>query len=210
MQAIGGLPEESVAELLARAFVSNPLNLAVVGRTEKARYRANLHGMRSLLGAARQGAEVRVAVLGDEPVAVLVGVPPEAYPLPPPPVALQLRAVLGQGPRILGRWAQVYDRLQLAHPVAPHAYLGILGVDPEQQRRGYGAALLADWLRSVDEASLASYLETDRQSNVEFYARAGFEVQEELEVLGVRVFCMGRAARADNDRGGMLDVRTPK
>jgi ribosomal protein S18 acetylase RimI-like enzyme len=198
----GGLPVEPLAKLLARAFVDNPLVVAVVGETEKRRYRSGLYGMRSLLETAEGQAAVLVVRAAGEtrPRGVLVGVAPGRYPLPPPPFLTQLQTVLGQGPRIVGRWSRVYDRLQEVHPVVPHWYLGTLGVDPDSQRQGYGAALLTHWLLSVDEAGQPSYLETDRERNVAFYARAGFEVSDEISVLGARVWCMWRApARQTHD-----------
>ena len=189
------LPVSSVARLLARAFADNPLGVAVVGESKKRRYRKGLHGMRSLLASARghaAGWVVRPA--GEaEPRGALLGIGPDCHPLPAPPLATQLRTLLGQGPRVVSRWSRVYDRLQEVHPAEPHWYLGILGVDPTSQGRGHGGALLGHWLRSVDEAGLPSYLETDRERNLGFYARAGFEVTRELSVLGVPVWCMWRA-----------------
>jgi ribosomal protein S18 acetylase RimI-like enzyme len=190
------------ARLLARAFADNPLVMAAVGGSEKYRYRNGLHGMRSLLASARgRSAGWIVRDAGQRvPRGALVGPLPPHHPLPPAPFLWQLRALLGQGPRIVARWGRVYERLQSVHPLEPHAYLGTLGVDPTCQGRGYGGALLEHWLRSVDEARLPSYLETDRERNVGFYSRAGFEVAREISVLGVPIWCMWReAARA----GGM-------
>lgn len=189
--------------LLARAFRDNPLNLAVVGPSQHRRYRSNLHGMRSLLSAALGRTQVLVAEAAQgELAAALVAMSPGAYPLPPPAIAVQLRAAWGQGSRTLMRWSQVYDRLHELHPVHEHWYLGVLGVDPPLQGRGLGAKLLRSWLESVDADGLPSYLETDRERNVAFYAKVGFEVSQRLTVLGVPVWGMWREARSTRKAPG--------
>jgi ribosomal protein S18 acetylase RimI-like enzyme len=47
----------------------------------------------------------------------------------------------------------------------------------------------------MNEVGEASYLETDKEINVRFYERFGFEVIGEEEVLGVRNWYMYRRAR---------------
>jgi ribosomal protein S18 acetylase RimI-like enzyme len=103
-----------------------------------------------------------------------------------------LRIWVGQGQRVAERWAQVYRRLAEAHPGEPHWYLSVLGVDPAHQGRGLGRSLLQGWLESVDRVAAASYLETDRERNLDFYRRAGFDVRAEIRVLGIDVWCMWR------------------
>ena len=97
----------------------------------------------------------------------------------------------------MGRWAQVYRELEAVHPLEPHWYLAVLGIAPQHQRNGNGAALVDAFLEQVDAEASPSYLETDRQENIAFYARAGFEVKREVSVLEVPVWCMWRQARGD-------------
>jgi ribosomal protein S18 acetylase RimI-like enzyme len=178
-------------DVLARAFRDNPLNVAVVGaRNPRRRLRCNALGTRTLLPVAEAHGEVWAAREGNRVVGALIGTPPGAYPLPPPPLAARLRCLVGQGWRVARRWAEVFQALDALHPLDPHWYLGSLGVDPDHQKRGVGTALLRHWLARVAADGSGAYLETDLRGNVGFYEREGFTVERETRVLGVRVWCM--------------------
>lgn len=70
-----------------------------------------------------------------------------------------------------------------AHPSGePHWYLFILGVDPDLQGKGVGAALLRSRLDRVDAEGLAAYLESSNPSNVPLYEHFGFEVTGALKL----------------------------
>ena len=196
----------AAANVLARAFRDNPINRAVVGAGEARRLRANRVGLRNSL-AACSGRALILSASSDtygakspqfdcnglrDPQGVLIALPPGSFPLPPPSLIAQLRIWVGQGQRVAERWAQVYRRLAEAHPGEPHWYLSVLGVDPAHQGRGLGRSLLQGWLESVDRVAAASYLETDRERNLAFYRRAGFDVRAEIRVLGIDVWCMWR------------------
>lgn len=185
-------------DVLARAFRDNPLNKAVVPGSPERRRRSNEHGMRILIGTACSDADlawVRAArrKSADRLDAVLVAAPPGRYPLPHASAWAQLRCLIGQGWGTVQRWGTVYHALEAIHPVEPHWYLSLLGVAPETQGTGLGAALLRNFADRVDSDRLPAYLESDRVENVAFYQRAGFEVIRETRVLGVDVFCMWRA-----------------
>ena len=204
IQLPGGLLEKSLADVreqavavLARAFCDNPLNRAVIGRGDaRRRLRSNFYGMRSLLPAATDHGDILAASIAGRVAGVLISVPPGGYPLPPPPVAHRLRCLLGQGWRVAARWGRVFETLREHHPIEPSWYLGTLGVDPALHGQGVGTALLARWLERVDGEESAAYLETDVQVNVGFYGRAGFELEGEVEVLGIPIWRMWRPASA--------------
>ncbi len=185
---------EGVVNALARAFRDAPLNVAVLGGDDRRRTRANRHGMRGLLASARGGAVVWTEG-SSAPAGALIGVRPACHPLPPPPLGSQLRSLLGQGWRATRRWGEAYRSLAEIHPEDPHWYLAVLGVDPDHQGRGVGSALLAAFLARVDDERQPAYLETDRERNLAFYQRAGFETVRETRILDVPVWCMWRTAK---------------
>lgn len=186
----------SVAELLARAFRDNPLNVAAIGSADLGRrLRACRPGARDLVHSALRHGEVWAAREAGHPLAGLVATPPGRHPLPPPPLSRRLLTLAVQGWRTARRWGQIFEALQVQHPLEPHWYLGTLGVDPPQQGRGVGTALLRAWLRRVDREAGSVYLETDRERNVSWYEREGFAVVCRTRVLEVAVWCMQRPAR---------------
>jgi GNAT superfamily N-acetyltransferase len=83
-------------------------------------------------------------------------------------------------PRILGGLHEIERR----HPNAPHYYLAVLGVDPDDQGQGLGSALMGPVLRSCDQDGIPAYLESSKERNLDFYARHGFRVTEELRLPG--------------------------
>jgi GNAT superfamily N-acetyltransferase len=70
------------------------------------------------------------------------------------------------------------------HPHERHYYLFILGVEPEWQGKGIGAALMRPILERCDREKLPAYLEATTPRNCELYLRNGCEVVEEIELPG--------------------------
>lgn len=84
--------------------------------------------------------------------------------------------------RLLQRWRAV----QRADPAAAHWHLALLGVEPRWQRRGVGNALMAAYLRRVDSANGAAYLETGRPELLAWYSQFGFHGRAKLALSGRR------------------------
>jgi len=66
------------------------------------------------------------------------------------------------------------------HPTDPHLYLALLGCDPPAQGQGRATAALAPGLVLADRERLPAYLETSKERNVDFYARFGFRVVDQV------------------------------
>jgi ribosomal protein S18 acetylase RimI-like enzyme len=81
---------------------------------------------------------------------------------------------------------RIYGAMDRAHATVTerHWYLAVLGCDPRWQRRGVGTALLEPVLRRADSDGICTYLETQRDDNLAWYARFGFDVIEELQPRG--------------------------
>ena len=204
VEALAQADSELAARVVARAFRDNPLNRAVIGSPAAKRLRSNLHGSRVAFRApmteplplrlAARSCEAEAPEAPGELAGLLLGLAPDGYPAPQAPLGAQLRSLWGQGWRVSNRWGEVFQALFEVHPREPHWYLDVLAVIPEKQRRGVGGALLAAFLARVDADRAASYLETDREENLAFYAAAGYEVVREVCVLGTNVWCMWRDA----------------
>ena len=103
-------------------------------------------------------------------------------------------------PRLLRRTPLVGYGLfgvERRHPARPpHWYLATLGTEPAAQGRGLGSAVLAPVLEECDRDGVGAYLESSKERNVDYYARFGFRVTEEVRLpRGPRVWLMWRDAR---------------
>jgi GNAT superfamily N-acetyltransferase len=70
------------------------------------------------------------------------------------------------------------------HLQDPHWYLAVLATDPLFQGRGVGRALIEPTLARCDDEGVPSYLETQKESNLPYYHRFGYEVAEVLNING--------------------------
>jgi ribosomal protein S18 acetylase RimI-like enzyme len=68
------------------------------------------------------------------------------------------------------------------HPSEPHWYLPMLGVDPSQQGKGFGSALLQHALIQCDRDTKLAYLESSNPKNIPIYERHGFELLGTIQV----------------------------
>jgi GNAT superfamily N-acetyltransferase len=70
----------------------------------------------------------------------------------------------------------VFEQMEHYHLTEPHWYLPMIGVEPTQQGKGYGSALMQHVLRQCDRDRLPAYLESSNPENIPFYNRHGFEL----------------------------------
>lgn len=112
-------------------------------------------------------------------------------------LAMPFRFGLGPTRRSAAFGAYIEQVRKVAAPPL-HWYLVALGVAPEQQRRGIGAALLRPVLQRADADRMSCYLETFRARTVEFYERFGFSVvrQDAIPNGGPSFWCMARTPRS--------------
>lgn len=77
---------------------------------------------------------------------------------------------------------RVLEEMARYHPVEPHWYLRIIGVDPAQQGRGYGSGLLKYALMECDRGGQPAYLEATTERSLALYQRHGFEVVGKIQI----------------------------
>jgi len=104
-------------------------------------------------------------------------------------------------PRLLARMPLVaagWQGMERKHPSKPqHWYLAVLGTDPSAQGRGLGSAVLQPVLEQCDADGVGAYLESSKERNIDFYARHGFRVLDQLRLLrGPPMWKMWREPRA--------------
>ena len=75
----------------------------------------------------------------------------------------------------------IFERMEKFHPLEPHWYLPMIGVDPLHQGEGIGSALMEEVLKVVDVDTSVAYLESSNPRNIPLYQRYGFEVIGEIQ-----------------------------
>ncbi len=76
----------------------------------------------------------------------------------------------------------VFEQMGSYHPSEPHWYLPLIGVDPAQQGRGYGSALMKHALIPCDRDQKPAYLESSNPKNITLHEQHGFELLGTIQV----------------------------
>jgi len=191
---------DEVAAVAARAFHIDPF-FEWLEPGELRRARALGLFFRTMIRNAGPGVEVTGARRADgRLVGVAVWIAPSKFP---PPVAAQVRSLLGSGwalalrPERLVPGTRYVAALDRAHPREPMWYLQVLATDPIAQRRGVGATLLGPGHERADREGLDCWLETQKEDNIVYYRRFGWEVAGELRPVsgGPPLWTMRRPSR---------------
>ena len=82
------------------------------------------------------------------------------------------------------RLGAINAAMHAVHPTEPHWYLQGLGTDPPFQGQGRGSAVMRPVLARADAEGTPAYLECTKASNVAFYERHGFVVEETSDGRG--------------------------
>jgi ribosomal protein S18 acetylase RimI-like enzyme len=121
------------------------------------------------------------AYLDDHLTGVALWQPPGRFPLSRLRKARMTPALLRAAiaaPRAFPRFARSGAALERAFPDEPVWYLETLGIHPDAQRRGIGAALLVAGLAVVDSNHVACHLHTSDEANIGYYKRWGFDLTQ--------------------------------
>lgn len=178
--------------VLAQAFVTNPLNSAAFGPSQLARneafFQVGLAAMKGTKLVATDGSQILGLIHWIHSPACQFSGLEKLHMVP-----AMVKGV-GLGPALrVGSWQSTWSKHD---PRLPHAHLGPLGVSPEAQGQHLGHRLMEHYCEALDRSGDAGYLETDRPENVNFYRRFGFEVTEEVMVLGIPNYLMWHQAKS--------------
>lgn len=177
----------AAGRLLGRSFVDNPAQLAALAHlsaTRRARVVEALHASFCVAAVDHWTAEGLFA--GERLLGVMLVLAPGAYPPSLRAKLSALRGALGAGVRGLLNYARLDAYMQRLHPPGPCHYLFILGVDPPEQGRGHGKAMLNALGARADASGLPCYLETDNEGTLRMYEQAGYRVVTDARIAAVR------------------------
>jgi len=187
--------ERQIAAVLARAFVDDPLVVAMCTAPAAQRERRMVWSFRTAVRGHCLAAQPGWALTGPDaaPVGAVLTTRPCVQMDNSADLLFTLRAFLHMGVRTAIRGALAARTIATHVPPQPFTYLRTLGVRPDLHGRGLGSRLVEQVVRSAP-TSLPVYLETAKEGNVAFYTRHGFDCIGEFRCLGVPVWRMLRPA----------------
>jgi ribosomal protein S18 acetylase RimI-like enzyme len=106
-----------------------------------------------------------------------------------------LRA-LYRHPQTLRRAGTYLRTILKVHPKELNWYLPLLAVDPSIQGQGAGTMLMRDAVARMEKDGVGGYLETQKEENLGFYNRFGYELRDTLHPVpdGPPYYTMWRPA----------------
>ncbi len=190
---------DETARTLARAFDDSPL-FAFLFPKGPARLRITEGTFRGTLLDALPFGAVHVAMDSSGVIGAASWLPPAGYPIPARRQAIlfaRMAVLFPHAPTRVADSVRYLNATDKVHPKGLHWYLGLLGVDPRHQGEGVGARLVDHTLEQLDREGIPAYLETDKESNLAWYARRRFELRETLSPVrsGPPVWTMWRDPR---------------
>ena len=98
------------------------------------------------------------------------------------------------GPEAGARFKAFFKIIDSHRPGEPHIFLGLLGVDPGVQGKGYGRMLLEYTHRLSEEhsTSIGVALDTENPVNVPMYEHFGYRTAAIRRLNDLRIWCMFR------------------
>ncbi len=184
----------ALAAMLSRAFLDDPV-ASWAWRADRLRPQAlerfQAVRLRQLMG----GREIWTT---DELTSAALWAPPGSWHMSLRETAMLVPCFLR--PSLFARMPLValgWEKLERAHPRhPPHVYLAVLGTEPGTQGQGLGSAVLRPMLEQCDSDQVCAYLESSKERNIDFYARHGFRVLDEIQLLrGPKMWKMWRDPR---------------
>jgi ribosomal protein S18 acetylase RimI-like enzyme len=167
--------EASIIDVLTRAFAEDPA--ARWSWPDSQQYFMHFPSFVRAVGGKAFTQGTAYYVYGY--AAAAMWLPPTVHPDEDELTSLVQRTV---SEKIQKDFLSVFEHTGHYHPSEPHWFLPFVGVDPLQQGKGFGSALLQHTLIQCDRDSKLAYLESSNPKNIPLYQRHGFEVLGTIQV----------------------------
>jgi ribosomal protein S18 acetylase RimI-like enzyme len=105
--------------------------------------------------------------------------------------------MISLGPAALARISVLGEAGMRHDPRERHQHVELVVVEAALQGLGIGSLMMGALCREMDRLPDIGHLETDKEENVRFYERFGFQVTGEARVLGMRNWYMQRLQCAE-------------
>lgn len=102
------------------------------------------------------------------------------------PLSVLFRFACNGGAR-MRKVGEHIDAMHRQHAPFPHWYLQVIGVEPDEQGKGFSSQLIRPMLERFDGEGLPCFLDTDTEKNVHIYERFGFRVVAQGTVPGTDI-----------------------
>ncbi len=181
--------ERNAAAVLGRAFVDDPLVVAICGAQATDREERMRWGFRVAIRSHCLIAQPAWSMHDDtgRTVGVVLVTRPRTTLPSNVDVVFAMWGLLHIGVRVGWRGATAARIIAEHLPSGPFTYLRTLGVDPELHGCGVGSRLVERVLTTA-AAGIPIYLETAKERNLSFYTRHGFHCIGEFRCLDVPVW----------------------
>lgn len=186
------IPTEQIVPMIARAMRDNPQHSAAFGDDASTREQ-RLNALFSLMaGNPALYTHSLAATLDGRFVGVCGLVEPGHCQPTTSQRLIMLPGLFRLGfrnARRVGSWLGAWSKHD---PATPHWHVGPVAVAADLQGKGIGSRLMAEAMTIVDATGQMAWLETDKNINVTFYERQGFQVKATKNVIGTTNWFMAR------------------
>ena len=184
---------ETVSDLLAAAYLTNPVHMAVFGGTDLQSFHYNRMLFNKALTKRYIAGHNIVVISSDEIIGFAHWGRGACFRVPPEILEKAMQGLVETyGDEVAQRLQEWTIRWGDHDPLAEHEHLGPIAVATEHQGNGIGSMLMEHYCHYLDENNRFAYMETDRIDNIRFYEQFGFEVTGEVTVLDVPTWLLER------------------
>jgi GNAT superfamily N-acetyltransferase len=182
---------EDILEILASAYMTNPMHEAVFKGSPEERRKGNRELFRMGIADRKDGYWLYIRKNSIVTGVLHYSFSPSCshHSVNREEMDRIMKEKLGEASSRIALWRKEWEN---AHIKESHCHLGPIAVTPDYQNRGMGAQLMGEYCHRMDAVGATGYLETDVPRNLPFYRKFGFREIGSSEVLGVPCWFMIR------------------